>query len=74
MKRFVSSSMMMEMCMPMCMCMFSCAHNSHLRSLITAGSHLASRCFIFAKEDNPMKKLYRLYTTGWRMCPPGTDR
>lgn len=30
MKRFVSSSMMMEMCMPMCMCMFSCAHNSHL--------------------------------------------
>ncbi len=29
MKRFVSSSMMMEMCMPMCMCMFSCAHNSH---------------------------------------------
>ena len=32
MKRFVSSSMMMEMCMPMCMCMFSCAHNSHLLS------------------------------------------
>lgn len=28
MKRFVSSSMMMEMCM----CMFSCAHNSHLLS------------------------------------------
>lgn len=32
MKRYVSSSMMMEMCMPMCMCMFSCAHNSHLLS------------------------------------------
>ncbi len=32
MKRFLSSSMMMEMCMPMCMCMFSCAHNSHLLS------------------------------------------
>ncbi len=32
MKRFMSSSMMMEMCMPMCMCMFSCAHNSHLLS------------------------------------------
>lgn len=32
MKRFVSSSMMMEMCMPMCMCMISCAHNSHLLS------------------------------------------
>lgn len=32
MKRFVSSSMMMEMCMPMCMCMFSCAQNSHLLS------------------------------------------
>lgn len=32
MKRFVSSSMMMEMCMPMCMCMFSCAHNGHLLS------------------------------------------
>lgn len=32
MKRFVSSSMMMEMRMPMCMCMFSCAHNSHLLS------------------------------------------
>lgn len=32
MKRFVSSSMMMEMSMPMCMCMFSCAHNSHLLS------------------------------------------
>ena len=32
MKRFVSSSMMMEMCMTMCMCMFSCAHNSHLLS------------------------------------------
>ena len=32
MKRFVSSSMMMEMCMCMCMCMFSCAHNSHLLS------------------------------------------
>lgn len=32
MKRFVSSSMMMEMCMPMCMCMFFCAHNSHLLS------------------------------------------
>ena len=32
MKRFVSSSMMMEMCMPMCMCMFSCAHNSQLLS------------------------------------------
>lgn len=32
MNRFVSSSMMMEMCMPMCMCMFSCAHNSHLLS------------------------------------------
>lgn len=32
MKRFVSSSMMMEMCMPMCMCMFPCAQNSHLLS------------------------------------------
>lgn len=32
MKRFLSSSMMMEMCMPMCMCMFSCAHNSQLLS------------------------------------------
>ena len=32
MKRYLSSSMMMEMCMPMCMCMFSCAHNSHLLS------------------------------------------
>lgn len=32
MKRFMSSSMMMEMCMPMCMCMFSCAHNSQLLS------------------------------------------
>lgn len=32
MKRFVSSSMMMEMCMPMCMCMFSCVQNSHLLS------------------------------------------
>ena len=32
MKRFVSSSMMMEMCMPMCMCMFPCVQNSHLLS------------------------------------------
>ena len=43
-------------------------------SLTTAGSHLASRCIIFGKGGWPMKKLYRLFATGHRMCPPGTIR